>query len=466
VLFSIAPCYRSDETPETVRYDVLEEQLVAANVNPLQTNPEARQYSVATTSIRNGRQSEIWPRRRHMGIIEDRAAAIEFKRLLQWDRAGFRETARLARQLLAEVGLQPTDRYQAAKALEEYFKRPGLFTYTLDPSGIPPRPDEVDPIEHFLLAHRRGHCEYFASALVMMLRSQGIPARVVVGYHGGDYNAVGKYYLVRQRDAHSWVEVFLEREHVPQELREELPGDAPGAWLRLDPTPEAEQAGETASTPLADTADFLEGVWNDYVLGLNSDRQRQAIYRPVVDRVRSISQKVQFTAQGLTDRAALRDMVRRLVAWVGVERSEAGFPWKTLLIALTLAATCVVLARLAWRTWRARGYGEQLARWFARHGWSGLRARRSEPSERGRAEFYRKFEKLLARRRFRRRAAQTQREFAAEVARSLHAEPLLRRVVETYYRVRFGGRPLDSEEAAEIEKALEELGQTLARRRA
>jgi hypothetical protein len=81
-------------------------------------------------------------------------------------------------------------------------------------------------------------------------------------------------------------------------------------------------------------------------------------------------------------------------------------------------------------------------------------------------DFYRRFEKLLARRRFRRHPAQTQREFASEVARRAGAAPLLNRIVEAYYRVRFGGRPLDSHEAAAIEKTLEELGQTLARRTA
>jgi transglutaminase-like putative cysteine protease len=382
-------------------------------------------------------------------------ADMEIDRMREWDRLRFKKTADLARRILQENGTPPRKRYEASKALETYFKRPRLFTYTLDPIGIPPRPPEVDPIEHFLLVHRRGHCEYFASALVMMLRSQGIPARVVVGYHGGDYNSIGKYYLVRQRDAHAWVEVFLEPGHVPAMLRSELPADAAGAWLRLDPTPEAEQKFDPgALAPLADTADFLENLWNDYVLGLNFDRQRDAIYRPIVEYSRFLMGEVQLLVRSVIGRPT--------------RGSRTALSGTSVAIRAALAAIWILLGWMIWRSWRARGYASRLATWAARRRWPGWQTRRGREAAAlsSRADFYRRFEKLLARRRLRRLTTQTQREFAAEVASVIGAAPLLDRVIEAYYRVRFGGRPLDSEEAAAIEKTLEELGQTLARRRA
>jgi transglutaminase-like putative cysteine protease len=452
VLFSIAPCYRSDATRLNVRYDLLDEQVVRAMVNPLRPQHEAIQYSLATTGIRNGRQVEVWPSRRGHGLVEDRASEQEIDQMREWDRLQFRETAGLARQILQENGTSPRKRYEASKALEAYFKRPGLFTYTLDPTGIPPRPPEVDPIEHFLLAHRRGHCEYFASALVMLLRSQGIPARVVVGYHGGDYNSIGKFYLVRQRDAHAWVEVYLEPQHLPPLLRGELPAEATGAWLRLDPTPEAEDTmAPGALAPLADTADYLESLWNDYVLGLNFDRQRDAIYGPIVRGYRAVRAKVQPIARALVQRPG---------------STRAAF-WKFAGMSVVLVAACILLVWTIWRSWRSRGEGSRWGGWVAGR-WRGLQRRRGPEAAAlsSRADFYRRFEKLLARRRYRRLTTQTQREFAAEVASLTGAAPLLERVVAAYYRVRFGGRPLDSDEAAAIEKALEELGQTLARRRA
>ena len=93
------------------------------------------------------------------------------------------------------------------------------FGYTTDlprPSG-----DDANLVDEFLFEWQRGHCEYFATALVVLLRASGIPARIVNGFLGASYNAVGDYYFVTQANAHSWVEVY-----VPEE-----------GWLRVDPTP-------------------------------------------------------------------------------------------------------------------------------------------------------------------------------------------------------------------------------------
>ena len=74
---------------------------------------------------------------------------------------------------------------------------------------------DLDPIEDFVANHRTGHCEYFASALVLMLRSQGIPARMIIGYKGGEFNSLGHYYVVQQRHAHAWVEAWMPPGEVP-----------------------------------------------------------------------------------------------------------------------------------------------------------------------------------------------------------------------------------------------------------
>ncbi len=77
------------------------------------------------------------------------------------------------------------------------------FTYSLIPSAD--RLDHLDPIEDFAANHRTGHCQYFASTLAMMLRSVGIPTRIVLGFRPAEFNDVGKYFVVRQRHAHAWV---------------------------------------------------------------------------------------------------------------------------------------------------------------------------------------------------------------------------------------------------------------------
>jgi len=89
------------------------------------------------------------------------------------------------------------------------------FYYTLEPPAL-----EDDPVDEFLFETRRGFCEHFAAAFVTLMRSAGIPARVVTGYQGGEYNPSGNYLIVRQLDAHAWAEVWL-------------PGQG---WARVDPT--------------------------------------------------------------------------------------------------------------------------------------------------------------------------------------------------------------------------------------
>lgn len=92
------------------------------------------------------------------------------------------------------------------------------YPYDLD---IPPFPQEADVVDYFLFEQKRGYCEHFASALTMMLRTRGIPARMIFGYLPGEYNVLSGYYTVRQSDAHAWVEAYI-----------------PGfGWYAIDPTP-------------------------------------------------------------------------------------------------------------------------------------------------------------------------------------------------------------------------------------
>ena len=91
------------------------------------------------------------------------------------------------------------------------------FTYSLDQ----PSAGAEDPVDHFLFESMEGHCEFYATAMAVMLRSAGLPTRLVNGFHGGEYNQAGDYFIVRQHHAHSWVEVFF-----------------PGlGWQVFDPTP-------------------------------------------------------------------------------------------------------------------------------------------------------------------------------------------------------------------------------------
>lgn len=118
-----------------------------------------------------------------------------------------------------------------------------------------PLADTVDnPIEDFLFHTRKGYCEYYATAMVLMLRSVDIPARIVAGYRGGDFNPYGGYYVVRQANAHTWVEVAIG----PR-------------WIRFDPTPATEGSGRSL---FSNYLDILGFAWDRYVVGYSvEDRQ-------------------------------------------------------------------------------------------------------------------------------------------------------------------------------------------------
>lgn len=123
------------------------------------------------------------------------------------------------------------------------------YSYTLDFVGRSPE----NPIEEFLFRHRSGQCEYFASAMVLMLRSQGIPARLVTGFLGGEYNPFEGYTIVRENNAHAWVEAYF-------------PGQG---WRIFDPTPPAGRPsdGGAGGWLLARQAwDFVLFRWDRYVL--------------------------------------------------------------------------------------------------------------------------------------------------------------------------------------------------------
>lgn len=144
---------------------------------------------------------------------------------------------------------------EEAKAIETHL-RDG-YKYDLDsPSGSAP-----NPLDDFLFNSKRGHCEFYSTALAVMLRTIGVPTRNVTGFIGGTYNRFGQYYAVRQGDAHSWVEVYLDDK----------------GWTRFDPTPPADAAPQSDVTGiLAFLRDLVEATaqrWNRHVVGYDLKQQ-------------------------------------------------------------------------------------------------------------------------------------------------------------------------------------------------
>jgi transglutaminase-like putative cysteine protease len=142
-----------------------------------------------------------------------------------------------------------------------------------------------DPLESFLLGHRTGYCEYFAAALAVMLRAEGIPARIVSGYLGGEYVPAGGYYLVTQACAHAWVEAYLG-----------------GAWVRFDPTAAAGELGSTFAARQRKRPqlwlDTLRMRWNSWVVQYDAESQL-ALARAGAARVRSARRDPRAAVRGV-----------------------------------------------------------------------------------------------------------------------------------------------------------------------
>ncbi len=142
---------------------------------------------------------------------------------------------------------------ETAFAVEEYLE--GEYGYTLNT----PQRRREDPLEDFLFEIRAGHCEFFATAMVMFLRARGVPARIVTGFLGGELNDIGNFEVVRKEDAHAWVEVF----------------DRQRGWISFDPTPPALGGNETRTFEfVAKSIDSLRMLWDMYVITFDYERQR------------------------------------------------------------------------------------------------------------------------------------------------------------------------------------------------
>ena len=148
------------------------------------------------------------------------------------------------------AGLTTPD--EKARALERRLRHDYGYTLELLPAPV------VDPLATFLFARKKGHCEYFASAMAVMLRTLGIPARVVTGFLGGVYNPMTGWQLVRASDAHSWVEAWLPRR----------------GWVTFDPTPpDPSPSSASPWTRAGLVLDAADQFWQDWVVGYDFERQ-------------------------------------------------------------------------------------------------------------------------------------------------------------------------------------------------
>lgn len=230
-----------------------------------------------------------------------------------------------AREVLVEAGLEPDaskrpteDDAIAARAFESALRE--RCEYSLD---TPAAPFDLDPTEWFALTHRSGHCEYFASALAGMCRSVGIDARVITGYVATQFDPDLGCYIVREANAHAWVEV----------------NTAPNVWRVFDATPPADFVRQHGSpegvlSRLGRVLGDLEDLWSAQVVSFDSSAQTSLLgFR---------GRRMITEDWGARARAAIRDLMR---LDVGLEGMDARW--------LALIAPVLILVAIA-KLWRRR----------------------------------------------------------------------------------------------------------------
>ncbi len=160
----------------------------------------------------------------------------------------------LARSMSDGVPLQMgvATEIEQARAMERHLQRDYGYTLELLSAPVP------DPLAHFLFVRKKGHCEYFASAMTVMLRTLGIPSRVVTGFQSGIYNPMTGWQVVRASDAHSWVEAWI----------------AGRGWTTFDPTPPHPNASvEGLASRISLLLDAADQFWQNWVLSYDIERQ-------------------------------------------------------------------------------------------------------------------------------------------------------------------------------------------------
>ena len=317
-------------------------------------------------------------------------------------------------QLAAQITKSAGDDFDKAAAIENHLRT--RFGYTLQ---LPQSPVK-DPIANFLFERKQGHCEYFASAMAVMLRTLGIPSRVVTGFRSDEFNDLTGNYVVRAKDAHAWVEAYF-----------------PGyGWQTFDPTPAGGNGTPQGWNRLALYVDAMSSFWRDWVVSYDTSHQY------------SLGQAAFSSTRGAWENARkwARAHYASMLKWARhsqdrVEHSPGR--WAILgagvVLVLLLLANLGRIARLLHEKW--------------------LQAHPERSPEQAAAMWYQRMARALARRGLKKPAAQTAQEFVKKIEDSRLREPVAR-FTQVYESARFGNSAEDVKRLPELYEEVETAART------
>lgn len=299
-------------------------------------------------------------------------------------------------------------KHRQAVVMESYLKT--TFGYTLDLSHS----EDISPIDNFLFVRKEGHCEYFASTMVLMLRTLGIPARLVNGFLKGEWNQIGEYLIVRQSHAHSWVEAMIDDK----------------GWVVFDPTPPAAIpfVSSSFSATMVRYLDAIRMKWYRYVINYSWQDQRAIA---IGARNKSLKIKEKFNAN-------FSELLQYFKT--GLKNSR---PDKLALYAVMFVSLLV----------------------FGRKIISAIQLKQGNVlySQKKSSKIYFKMLKLLKKKGFEKKETMTPQEFAFQIKNKVGpAWEKIKIITNAYYQTRFGDHKLNKGKEKEMELSLKELSRQIS----
>jgi transglutaminase-like putative cysteine protease len=311
-------------------------------------------------------------------------------------------------ELARRIAGAETSPVVAARLIEHFLRT--RYGYTLELPAAEP----LDPIADFLFRRKKGHCEYFASAMAVMLRTLDIPSRVVTGFQSGVYNPISGSQLIRTSDAHSWVEAWIPRR----------------GWTTFDPTPPDPNPQQLSIwTRLGFYTDAAEVLWQDWVVNYNLDRQLQLATK--------MGQSSRHVGLNWSDRLGLA-----MPRWWTAILDFVTLYGLLLASVAALVLLVILFGKDGWRWWSTR---QQV-----------LRVQRGEAQASDATLLYHRMLRVLKRRGVEKPAWLTPCEFA-RVVQEPQVAPLVDDLTSAYNELRFGGHAAAASRMVLLLETLEDV---------
>jgi hypothetical protein len=457
MIYGVVPTHATENTPGIIEFCTeISAHVRARGDGKVSLSP----FKYETGTILDSRNYTLpgWP---HYGrthpdpSLPIAADSMAHQWLTEIQRARYPQLVAAADALAGENTANGGDLGDLVKKFTDYFSG-NQFKYTLDYRNVP-RDTSIDSVEDFFANHRAGHCEMYASALTLMLRSQNIPARLVVGFMAKDFNELNDSYVVRGKHAHAWVEVYFHPEDCTQEMFVRGIAGPAGSWMIADPNPIAtlSDSGDTTNN----TIELARKVWQDIVLGMEGSETRSGrantfFLYTYFEKAVNVGTDSIATAKSLATNSSPQTLVAGLLAillsvliFIRSSRIKAARSRKNLEkvgVFRRLMASAVGLISTNLQQWVLAGDHRQ-------------------PS------FYDSLAEILRSNDLERASNQTHREFADAAVMHFQnhdqrqvIEPIIRSTTERFYEVRFGHKTLTPSESEKIENDLRSLKATLS----